>query len=498
MRLRTKLLSILLIACAIAGTVYYSSKSEEILNESQLFKRRKTTVRLWYTDSALTDYLTAQAVSYNESNNKVRVEPVLTSGLEYLEAINTASVNSEEYPDLYIITNDSLEKAYLSGLATEIDSVEAVNDPEVFSNAAINAVTYEGKIIGYPYYFETSALLYNKTYLEDKARADIEAEIDASVGEAAQQEIDESEEITDESIENSSVEMVEADISDEEVQKRVQEMIPSTIAQILSFAENYNAPEQVEGVFKWDVTDILYNYCFVGNYLNVGGLAGDDTSQIDIYNADTISCMKMYQELNQFFAIDSETATYDSIMDEFINGKMVFTLATTDSIAKIEQAKEEGTCDFEYGVSVVPDITDNYKTRTMSVTDCIVVNGYSENQAAANAFARFLCSDNTEDIYKLAGKVSAHYGVQYENTALTSFMKVYEQSVPLPKMIETSNFWAFLEIAFTEIWNGKNVNSTLKALNEKVMMQITGQEYVSEEIPDPESGSITDGINSAE
>ena len=84
-------------------------------------------------------------------------------------------------------------------------------------------------------------------------------------------------------------------------------------------AETEEVSEAVEAVFKWDVNDIFYNYFFVGGYINIGGAAGDDPSQIDIYNSDAIRCMNIYQQLNQFFAIDAENITYDSVMDDFIN-----------------------------------------------------------------------------------------------------------------------------------------------------------------------------------
>ncbi len=509
MKLRTKFISIILIGCVAAGAIYYSYHSDQISQEKEIFSKDKTTVKLWYTDSALTDYLTAQAVNYNESHNSVRIEPVLTSGLEYLEAINTASVDGEDFPDLYIITNDSLEKAYLAGLAAEVDSPENVTDEDLYSTAAINSVTYEGKVVAYPYYFETTSLLYNKTYLEQEAETRIQAEKDAAEGEAAQEAIDSADtepevveegevaESEDASTEASSEEVVDQALQ-AEIDSRVQEMIPSKISDILLFAENYNAPEDVESVFKWDVTDIFYNYFFVGNYMNVGGASGDNTDEIDIYNTDTVRCMEMYQELSQFFAIDSETSDYDSIMNDFIAGKMVYTLATTDAISKIEEAQAAGECNFEYGVATVPSLTETYKTRTLSITDCLVVNGYSEHASEANAFARFLCSDDTSDMYKMSGKVAAHYGVNYDNDLLTSYMKVYEQSVPMPKMIETSNLWVELEIAFTEIWNGENANATLRRLTEKIMTQITGSEYTIEEITDEEAVSITDGIDSAE
>ena len=90
--------------------------SEKQAEDFSAFTGGKDTLYLWYTDEALTSYLTSAAVTYNE-NHDVRIVPVLQSGPEYLEQINTASLSGEEMPDLYILSHDSLEKAYLAGLA---------------------------------------------------------------------------------------------------------------------------------------------------------------------------------------------------------------------------------------------------------------------------------------------------------------------------------------------------------------------------------------------
>lgn len=132
------------------------------------FTGEKDTLYLWYTDEALTSYLTSAAVTYNE-NHDVRIVPVLQSGPEYLEQINAASLSGEEMPDLYILSHDSLEKAYLAGLAEEVRLRERTSLRDTYRDTGISAATYQGKVIGYPFYFETSALLYNKTYLEDLA-----------------------------------------------------------------------------------------------------------------------------------------------------------------------------------------------------------------------------------------------------------------------------------------------------------------------------------------
>ncbi|MBE5841016.1 MAG: sugar ABC transporter substrate-binding protein [Butyrivibrio sp.] len=495
MKARIRIFSVILLLCTLVGTLIYAHLGQSVFEDRSFFEKKKTTVRIWYTDDALTPYLQSRAVAYSESSKKVRIEPVLVSGLEYLENINKASLEDDNYPDLFIITNDSLEKAYLAGLALEIDNGAAYLNPEVFPAAAINSVTYKDKLIAYPFYFETSSLIYNKTYLDDMARENIAAEIDKANGEAAQEEVDaSSESASTTDTEASSEEVVDEEISQEQIDQYVKDSIPHSIADILKFSLSYNVPDGVDSIFKWDVTDIFYNYFFVGNYMNVGGEAGDDVAQIDIYNTDTISCMKIYQLLNQFFAIDADDIDYNKVTDDFINGKIVFTVATTDILAKIQAAQASGDCKYEFAVAEIPALSQKFSTRTMSVTQCIVVNGYSEHPSEANSFAKYLLNDDSGDIYKLGGKVAAHSGVNYDDSNLDTFVKVYSNSVPMPKTIETSNLWMQLEIAFTDIWNGGDCNSILKEVSENIMTQVTGDAYTEETLPDPDDGSITEGL----
>lgn len=493
MKLRIRIFSIILALCALAGTFVYARSDRNIFEDYSLFGNNKTTVRLWYTDDSLTPYLQSRAVAYAESNDDVRIEPVLVSGLEYLEEINRASVDMDNYPDLYIITNDSLEKAYLAGLAMEVDEDGQFLTGSIFPEAALNSVTYEGKKIAYPFYFETSSLIYNKTYLENMAVETMQSEIDTAEGEAAQAAAEEAS--SEGELEDAATSDVSTEITQGMIDEAVAESLPLTISDILKFAESYNAPEQVEAVFEWDVTDIFYNYFFVGNYMNVGGDAGDDVNQIDIYNTDTISCMKIYQQLNQFFAIDPESIDYNQVVQDFINGKVVFTVATTDIIKKIEDAQAAGECDFEFAVADMPGITADFGSRTMSVTECLVVNGLSEHGKEAADVAKFLCSDTSGDLFRHSDKIAARYGVEYGDPNIVTFVKVYADSVPMPKTIETSNLWMQLEIAFTKIWNGEDCNSTLRQVSENIMTQITGEPFSEETLPDPSNVDITADLN---
>ncbi|RGF31900.1 hypothetical protein DW081_09745 [Clostridium sp. AF46-9NS] len=106
--------------------------------------------------------------------------PVLTSDSEYLEAINQETLHSDQIPDIYLLSSDSLEKAYLAGLASKVPDTVGICNTDHFSQAALSAVTYDQKLIGYPVYFDTSALVYNEDYLRTWATQQAEKELAGS------------------------------------------------------------------------------------------------------------------------------------------------------------------------------------------------------------------------------------------------------------------------------------------------------------------------------
>lgn len=463
----TILCSYMVLAVAFVGLNHEFDEEQQVVHDNN-------SLVIWYTDEAMGDYLSACAVAFHEEYG-VRVIPQHHSGLDYIEKIYEESVRGSHTPDLFIVSNDALEKAYLSGVAAVIDDPACLVCRENFPDAAMNAVTYHGDLVGYPYYFETSALLYNSSYIHDTARNQLMASTSGD-GENEKEEKQESREV---------------EISEESIQEKVEEMLPDTIEELLTFADNYDAPENVESVFKWDVEDIFYNYGFVGNYMNVGGPCGDRPEEIDIYNMDAIQAMKLYQSLNQFFSFETEDLTYRSAIEDFMNGKLVMTVATSDIIKELEDAKKDGKFDYEYGLKEFPDLNDKMKSKSMSVTNTIVVNGYSAQQRTANDFATYLIDSKINSLYEQTGKIPCKISAVDKDGGTGVFFNEYAESAPVPKMMVTSNFWVELEITFSKIWSGRDVSLCLRDFAEMMMEQVTGSEYKLEYIREPEEEKET-------
>lgn len=465
-------------AAAVYGSTQEMSQTQDTGERLQLF-RGKETIYCWYSDEALSGYINAAAVSFGEQN-KVRVIPVLTSDSEYLEAVNQETLHSAQIPDIYLLSSDSLDKAYLAGLATKVPDTEGICDTDHFSQAALAAVTYDDKIIGYPVYFDTSALVYNEDYLRTWATQQAEKELSGSSDN--DEPVGEGEEIIEEDSlpEDQTTDQVTADEATVNAlaEQYFAKALPSTVDDLLNIADTFDAPEGVEGVMKWDVNNIFYNYWIVGNYMIVGGDPGDDRNDININNPETIQCLEVYKALNQFFFIESDTVTYDSVIQDFIDGKTMFTIGTTDVVKRLEDAKADSSLTFNYGIARMPDVSAELQSRSLSVTGAAVINGYSEHKELADRFAAYLSEEYADGLYERSGKMPAsiHAAENADNGALTIFANEYADSVSLPKMLETGNFWMQLEVLFSKVWNGEDVTTLVQQLADNMSQQLGNTE----------------------
>lgn len=390
---------------------------------------------VWYTDPEIQEYMETTAEEFS-ARYQVEVQTELVSEVDYIEIISERSVaESMTGPDLYVASSALLEKAALSGMAAAVgdDGLE-----DTYSEKAVQAVSYAGRVLARPFYIETCFLLYNRYYTEQ---------------------------------------------------------IPETIDDILAYAESFEAgpaTERVEKIFEWNVADVIDNYMFMGGYTNLGGPSGDDKSQVTMDLGPIEECMAYYQNLNSFFAIDADTVTSEQVVRNFIEGKTVYTIVNVPMLAEVDRAVKEGEVyeyaaeevsgdqevstvshDPFYGVAELPDLTDSLNSRGLSVTNSVVVNPYSCNLTAAEACARYLTEDRAEQLYEESGKLSACKAVsQNMSEEYRTVYKAYEQAAEVPKIMELSNIWLQLEVVLADIWRGSDPHEELEHFSELLLEQL--------------------------
>jgi len=247
--------------------------------------------------------------------------------------------------------------------------------------------------------------------------------------------------------------------------------VPGSVDELLNFADSFDPPEGIESVFSWDVSDIIFNYYFVGDTIAIGGKCGDDRSILDIANQKTMDSLKLFQSLNQFFFME-DRVKYEKALQDFQEGKLVFTIVKPDAIKILEEAAVNGSFPYAYGFVTMPDPLEGVTGRSLSVTEAVCVNGYSENKEIANEFARYLVKDYAGELYNRSTKLPAAVSAIRREGPQSVFATEYANSVSLPKIMECSNYWLQMENIFSKIWKGNEVEEPVQELEQMLRDQL--------------------------
>lgn len=339
--MKRKIISIGMCACLLSTLTGCSSYFKDKAVETTTLVEESKELVLWYTNEELSEYI-EKAVSEYEATNQVSITTKLVSGVDYIENMNQAVLSEDQAPDLFIAENSNLEKIYLAGLSAEVTD-DAVTENNYYQTA-LSAFTFKDKLLAYPMYFETSYLLYNQEYVQQP---------------------------------------------------------PESIEDILVFADEFDAPEGVESILNWDVTDILCNYFLIGKYLNNNEI---NNKSYVIDKEKLTEAFTYYQNLNQYFAIDSSSVDYETAFQNFVDGKSVFTIAKTDKLPEIEMIEGD----------VSEDVQADKNAENSADNDTIE-EGSNETEENANEKAQ-----NEENVNKSSEETSNNNETDNEGSAKES------------------------------------------------------------------------------
>ncbi|MBE5948908.1 MAG: extracellular solute-binding protein [Lachnospiraceae bacterium] len=348
--------------------------------------KEEESINIWYTNDELTPYIKTCALMFSAEHD-IDVSVELVSSIDYLESINKETLNGN-VADVYILNTEMLEKAYLAGLAEE--NTDSLYNNYSYPDIALTASTYKGKLLGYPLYYDTSFFLYNKDYVS----------------------------------------------------------APASFQEIIDFSNNYEGDEYpgIETIVQWDVLDLFFSYGFVGEYMNLGGIYGDDASVVDIANDNVIEAVTFFKELNQTLYFDADDSNYNEVLKKFLEGKILFTMGDTEHLADII------TSGINYGICTIPALNENLDTKAVSINYTAVVNPYSGNKATAQRFAKALTYEYAENFYASVKKLPARRLDVYPNEEWKHIAEQYEDTAILPKLMATTNYWMELEVMMNGIW----------------------------------------------
>ena len=194
---------------------------------------------LWYYDDDLTAYVEQLKDDFFRKTG-LRIGSKLVSVVSFFEDINRKNIEGQDAPDLYITDSTRLEQAYLGSVA-KLNAFPEIYTLQNYSVKSLSSILYGGKQVAYPLCFDMEYFVYNKEYM-NKA--------------------------------------------------------PVSFSQLARESEIFvKQPESpVDMVILYDLSDLLYNYHFIGSSMNLGGETGDDDRAIKIDNETMLSALSAYQD----------------------------------------------------------------------------------------------------------------------------------------------------------------------------------------------------------
>ena len=238
------------------------------------YDHAKKELKFWYTDESYTDYYKTCAKRFFDETG-IAVEVTCKDSLGFLETIYQNTMEDTNYPDVYMIQNDSLGKVCLYGLAKENENAGFEN--ENYAENAVEASSCEGKLYGYPLTFHTGIFVY-------QTEAFAEA--------------------------------------------------PKSIQEILDLAENSEIGLKAGNLIEWNVADAYYDFPFIGNSITFDALDAGElqlTVDEDSYEQE----LAYYQGLSDTINLDTDTITRPQVLEDFSIGATLCAIVDSDDLREI-------------------------------------------------------------------------------------------------------------------------------------------------------------------
>lgn len=319
--------------------------------------------------------------------------------------------------DVLVMPHDHLGEALAAGIILPNDFYEEDTKAN-FNEMAVEAVSMNGVLYGYPRNIETYALYYNKSLVKPE------------------------------------------DLSSWE--------------NIIKFSKGYTDAAANKFGFMWEVNNWYYNAAWIlgsGGY--VFGKDNTDPTDIGLNNAGSVEAMKFYHSLREALPIAAADASNDVKTNLFQTGKLPINLDGIWNLGNFSKEK----LGFDVGVVPLPKMPNGSYPKSFAGVKAYYVSSFSKYPNAARLLSHYLTSEQSlSDDFKATGIVPARKGMEEspaikDNEMVKGFMEQFQHIVPMPAIIEMRSVWTPMTSSLEPIWNGEDVT---KILNQAVADIKTG------------------------
>lgn len=266
-------------AVTVRRTTYVSVQEDEPvienvnLTEEDAYLRASTDLNFWYEDVTYTDFFEKAALDYFKKTG-VKVTVQCKNTIDYMGDIYDETMQDGAFPDVYLISGDNLEEAYLYGLVSVNE--KGLGEVRVAENA-VNASTYGEELLGYPLSYNTCVFVYQNDYFATA---------------------------------------------------------PESLQAIIDYSDQNEPGENVEYLLEWDVNDAFYDFSFISNSVTFDKTAPEVMNVIydeELYQKD----LEYFEGILASFSVDAEKVSETRIIENFKAQRTLSAIIDTDSLYKL-------------------------------------------------------------------------------------------------------------------------------------------------------------------
>lgn len=404
-----KVLSLLLIAVLVFSLVGCGSKEqpagqdqeqEQTQQEQQqedtgeLVPEEGAELLVWESEGPEKEWIEYVAQEFEKKYGvKVKYEAVgAVDAEERLAQDGPAGIGA----DLFVAPHDHTGSIVAAGIAQENNNAadRVKND---FMQAAVDGVSFQGTVYGYPIAIETYGLFYNKDVFPEA---------------------------------------------------------PKTYDEIIEKAKEFNDPNNNQYAFMWDIANAYYSHSFIaggGGY--IFGQGGTDKNDVGIDSEGAIAGAKSMLKLREILPVNTQDATTQIMEGLFDEGKIG---AMIDGPWAVKGRMDAG---LNFGIAPLPKLFDGKQQSSFSGIRALFVSAYTKYPKAAKLFAEFAISDEmllkrfeiTKQIPPVKALMEAD---EIKNDPYVApFLEQAQYAVPMPSIPQMGYVWEPYGQAFAAMWN---------------------------------------------
>ena len=370
-------------------------------------ENKAVNLKVWESDKGPDKFIQEAGAAYTKANPNVTVEYVhveLGDAAGQIALDGPAGVG----PDLFAAPHDKLGELVNSGHVAPTVNPDKVKKQVL--GACGQALTYEGKMYGYPVSAETYALFYNKDLIAEKD-------------------------------------------------------VPKTWEDLEKWTKEFNAANPGKYGFIMDVGNSYYTILFTTSSGNrLFGPSGTDTTSTNINSDASIKGMEFFQSLRSTLDVPAADVTTSMADAAFSSGKAAMHITGPWNIKPFVDAG------INFGVAALPALPGDTKPcASFSGTRAMFVSAYSENVEEASKFAEFLLTDEMQQLrFALTGAMPS-INTKVDSPYIPGFLEQLDYAFPMPSIPQMGSFWEAMGNASKNIWDGADVKKELDAANKSIL-----------------------------